>query len=358
MNLTGSVNIVILLKNKIRIFSFITTAFLFGITFSLNARTPVSKAISMESGKAIISENLEDGFELSDLSWGWSPEMQCFPASHKDAFIGNHKLYIVKLPPYSELSSHLNTPDKSQNRVSLYTYSLPEGVNGPLPPDVKVASNCQSRYDTYRLYNQNKTIVTKSLERPLTVVVGVAGGSLEYKSSFVLKLSISSQDNKISPPEQISVISLDRKDFQDKYLYQGDLNMGQIFPVKWGNKPEIACYPGMVNPMFAGNQILYRVKLKAYEEATITAIPELRETDLSLYSYKITPQVENPPLPPDVTTESCKASYGFSSGNPGVPETVKMRNGATESSLIISVASPERSTEGKYYLRILFKSTR
>jgi hypothetical protein len=97
--------------------------------------------------------------------------------------------------------------------------------------------------------------------------------------------------------------------------------------------------------------------MNAFEKLEITAIPLLLETDVSIYAYTVPAGENTPPLPPEVKTEKCISSGGFSRKNPGVPETVTFRTGAVPEDIIIGVSSPADESTGEYALRFLFESS-
>lgn len=321
-------------------------------TWPIFGKTPEAVVLQSEQQVTSITHNLNDGSTLPVLNWAWKKKVECFPEKSARWFQGNHRYYIVSIPEYTDAHIELLSKDGGVS-ISLFAYILPSGSTEPLPPRIDLVPWCKSVHDTEYEKSQTKSIDMKSHERSYNLVIGVAGASLTFQGEYDLSISMIPRLEP-SITQSIPVTNIEREE-ENKLFIRGDLELGVIIPIQWANQPEIACFPGQMNPMFSGKHQFYRISMHAFERLNITAIPLLLETDVSIYAYKVPSGQDSPPLPPEVKTKYCVSSGGFRKKNPGVPETVKFHTGVVAEDVIIGVTSPVDESSGEFALRFLFE---
>ena len=140
--------------------------------------------------------DLSEGALMSDLSWAWNSTVACFPATRKDKFTGNHVLYSLELPKYSEMEITV-IPDDENANFSIYAYEIGL-LNNSVVPNLPSCIRCEVAYKwdrPHRGQTQDHTRTVTNLvaiNRPYKVVFGVVGADGLVAGGYRLKIKIKS----------------------------------------------------------------------------------------------------------------------------------------------------------------------
>ncbi|CAN5609511.1 hypothetical protein BH10ACI3_BH10ACI3_24460 [soil metagenome] len=139
----------------------------------------------------------------------------------------------------------------------------------------------------------------------------------------------------------------------------GDLKDGRkIANLSFAWNSSIACFTATQAAKFTGNHVFYTVQMRPHSIVTVTVVPKVAGTDLSLYGYQ---------LPPDTTTlpdslgsvVTCEADYKWDRPKTGKTQTDarSMTFNAIEGThtLMIAVVGPNGAISGAYTLKISLK---
>ncbi len=147
--------------------------------------------IKSESNKTVTIEgNLKDGVLLSDLSWAWGEENNCFSQSEKLYFNGNHVLFSTNLPPFSQMQIKI-TPKNKISNLSIYAYLIhPE--NSSIVPNVHECIECKTDFGDEDIENEyfRKIVYQEKSKEPYRVILGIVGAKGLEKGEFILEIEI------------------------------------------------------------------------------------------------------------------------------------------------------------------------
>lgn len=137
-----------------------------------------------------VSGKLESGGVVA-LDWAANSSMACFPATENANFDGNHVLYQVKLPKYSDLYVTA-TPTDAKVDLSVYAYQVSATSTPAVPPNVTSATSCEAGYDAKTDNNPGvaETTHLNSTTNEYNVIIGVAGAHGTKAGAFKLKLEV------------------------------------------------------------------------------------------------------------------------------------------------------------------------
>ncbi len=152
--------------------------------------------IELTGNTTIITGHLEDGAPMP-LRWAENSQVACFPGTRFIEFQGNHVLYRMVMPPYSELKVTV-TPKDRKNRTNVYALRL--GANNyDLPPDIVRAISCEASYPLYagnpnlKAPAKPQSIEYISVNKPYNIVIGVAGAKEVLSGEYELKIELKSR---------------------------------------------------------------------------------------------------------------------------------------------------------------------
>ena len=152
--------------------------------------------IELAGSTSIITGNLADGATMP-IRWAESSQVACFPGTRFVEFQGNHVLYRMVMPAYSELKITV-TPKDRKNRTNIYALRL--GANNyDLPPNISSAISCEAGYPLYagnpnlRAPAQPQSVEYISVNKPYNIVIGVAGAKDVLAGEFELKIELKSR---------------------------------------------------------------------------------------------------------------------------------------------------------------------
>lgn len=141
--------------------------------------------------------DLSEGALMPDLSWAWNSSVACFPATQKQKFTGNHVLYTLDLPKYSEMEVTV-IPNDPEANFSVYAYEIGLNTNR-LVPNLSGCIRCEvaHKWDRpYRNKTQDHTRIVSNLvaiNRSYQVIIGVVGAEGLMEGGYSLKIDIKSR---------------------------------------------------------------------------------------------------------------------------------------------------------------------
>lgn len=141
-----------------------------------------------------VSGNISTGQPLPTLEWAWNSAVACFPANHSKDFTGNHVLYTIDLPAYSEMEISVVPADKKTN-LSVYAYMVREVTEENLVPNLSRCTRCEVDHasNIKRAGQAPGTRVVKdilALKNPYQVVIGVTGAGGLSEGEYTLKIRV------------------------------------------------------------------------------------------------------------------------------------------------------------------------
>lgn len=155
------------------------------------------KLLRAEKGKVLSYKgNLNQGVILNDLSWAWRSSVACFPGTQKEKFTGNHVIYTVELPRYSEMD--INVIPKNPNaNFSLYAYSI-GSTSDAIVPNLSSCVSCEAdhKWDypkKGKTQDHTRSVSMNAINNPYKVVIGVAGANELKTGEYTLQVSLKSR---------------------------------------------------------------------------------------------------------------------------------------------------------------------
>ena len=151
--------------------------------------------IYFKNGNGVLEGNLNQGKPMSDLSWAWSSNNACFPATQQKKFTGNHVLYYTDLPAYSEMEVTVIPKDPNAN-FSLYAYQVGRVSESKIVPNLSSCTRCEAdhKWDfKKRGKTQDHTRTVKDLlaiANPFQVVIGVVGADGLAEGDYELHITL------------------------------------------------------------------------------------------------------------------------------------------------------------------------
>jgi hypothetical protein len=136
--------------------------------------------------------DLKDGVFVHDLSWAWSSQNACFVAPRKNNFTGHHILYLASIPAKAEIAIELQP--KAEANMSLYAYSLAGEYE--YVPDLPRCISCEASFSygpygrsSYKEEEGKRKVSLRAGQRPLKIVIGVAGADQLSEGTFILGIT-------------------------------------------------------------------------------------------------------------------------------------------------------------------------
>jgi hypothetical protein len=141
-----------------------------------------------------VEGNLSQGQIMPDLSWAWNSSVACFPATEQDHFQGQHVLYIVDIPPYSELTITV-IPTDNKADFSLYAYQAGQITGRNLVPQLSSCIRCEADYRWDRPVRGRRQDHTRTvrdilaINRPYQALIAVVGPKGMQEGDFRLQIT-------------------------------------------------------------------------------------------------------------------------------------------------------------------------
>ncbi|MEZ4775612.1 MAG: hypothetical protein R3D00_20670 [Bacteroidia bacterium] len=170
----------------------------FAFFFISNLSAQMTESIiplEAQSGELLeVSGNLSDGQPMPTLDWAWNSSVACFPKNHEKNFTGNHVLYTIDLPAYSEMEIAVVPADKKTN-LSVYAYMVREITEENTVPNLNRCVRCEVDHasNIKRQGQAPGTRVVKdilALKNPYQVLIGVTGAEGLSEGAYTLKVRV------------------------------------------------------------------------------------------------------------------------------------------------------------------------
>jgi len=142
-----------------------------------------------------VKGDLSEGQAMPDLSWAWNSSVACFPATEQDHFQGQHVLYTVDVPRYSELTITVIPADEEAD-FSLYAYQAGQISATNLVPQLSSCIRCEADYKwdrPWRGRTQDHTRTVKdilAINNPYQAVIAVVGPKGAPAGEFSLQITM------------------------------------------------------------------------------------------------------------------------------------------------------------------------
>lgn len=158
--------------------------------------TPLNLPEGSNTGE--ITGNISKG-TIIPMKWAESSSVALVPGTRFEQFNGNQVFYRITLPA----ASKINIKMKPQDGKKINLYALRQSAQGEqqIPPNVTSAISSEASYPIYanlgggkRVQNQDKgyrEVEFMSVNRPYSILIGVAGAEGETEGDFVLRIEIS-----------------------------------------------------------------------------------------------------------------------------------------------------------------------
>lgn len=150
--------------------------------------------VNMKPNEAItVKGNLADGAVMKDLSWAWNSAVACFPQTQVRKFTGNHVLYAMDLPSFSEMEILLEPDDEGAN-FSIYAYEVGTIAANNTVPNLNSCIRCEAEHKwDYKKRGQTQDHTRRikdilAINNPYQVIIGVVGAEDLQSGGFTLHL--------------------------------------------------------------------------------------------------------------------------------------------------------------------------
>ncbi|MBN2891108.1 MAG: hypothetical protein JXL97_04505 [Bacteroidales bacterium] len=332
-------------------------------SFSLMAQFPdnVTELNVTPNNEFSVKGNLSQGEKIDDLSWASSSSVACFPGTQNTKFRGNHVLYSMELPPYSELTITVIPDDKSAN-FSLYAYQI-GSTNYSTVPDLNSCVTCEADYKwdypkRGQTQDHSRHVYLNAIKNPYNVVIGVVGAEGLETGGYTLQIDLKTKIDNSDKQQPLKMYTA--KSEKGKILtYGGDLSEGVIiYDLSWAANSSVACFPATQNDKFSGNQIIYITEIPAHSEMDITVVPDDEDANFSIWAYMV--GTTNDAMVPNLTScVTCEAEYKWDYPKKGKTQdhtrTVHLNAISNPYRVVIGVAGADGLTTGKFKLKISVK---
>lgn len=159
--------------------------------------TPLTLPTGQTTGE--ITGNLQDGQKIP-LDWAATSSVALFPGTRFEMFNGNHVFYRIPLPAASKIEITL-TPQQGK---LINLYALRQGPEETAaPPNITSAISSEAKYPTYANLGGGKKasnpdsgvrkIEFISIDRPYSILIGVAGAQGLTEGDYKLHINVSGQ---------------------------------------------------------------------------------------------------------------------------------------------------------------------
>ena len=303
-----------------------------------------------------VSDNLNQGQILKDLSWAWDSQNACFVSTQKAKFTGNHVLYQTTLPPRAEMFITV-IPENKDDNFSLYAYS---GGGQQLVPDLSYCTSCEADYKLdykYRGKSQDhtRTVSLRAVNNPFTVTIGVVGANGLKSGAYTLEIKLVGGTIPEEKAQQTITTYRLASPAKDKQSFAGKLEEGVfVHDLSWAWSSQNACFVATNKDAFDGHHVLYLTEIPARSELFIELIPKDLNANMSLYAYSINGDLQIvPDLKYCVSCEAAfKSNYDRSSDN---KRKISLRAVNNPYQVVIGVAGAHKLNKGAYTLSTYLK---
>jgi hypothetical protein len=176
-----------------------------------------------------------------------------------------------------------------------------------------------------------------------------------YSDSYDEVVSV----DRVKEMAQIPGVAFVKSEKKKKVTVSGNIKIGKILEdLEWAESSSMACWPGIRNIEFEGNQVYYWTDLPKKSTMVITVVPKDPKKRINLFAFSgFDPNY----IPPKVYgAVSCEASHPSWIGQPDFtkpnePQTVELRAVGNPYRVFIGVSGAKDVIEGEYDLTIEVK---
>lgn len=157
--------------------------------------TPLNLPEGSNTGE--ISGNISTG-QIIPMRWAESSAVALVPATRFEQFNGNQLFYQIELPAASNINIKLMPKDGK--KINLYALRQSAQSELQVPPNVTSAISSEASYPKYanlgggrKVQNKDKgyrEVEFMSVDRPYSILIGVAGAEGETEGDFVMRIEI------------------------------------------------------------------------------------------------------------------------------------------------------------------------
>ncbi|MDZ4726005.1 MAG: hypothetical protein SH817_07600 [Leptospira sp.] len=165
--------------------------------------------------------------------------------------------------------------------------------------------------------------------------------------------------DRIKEMAQVPGVTFIKSEKKKSVTINGNLKTGAIMEdLEWAESSSMACWPGIRNIEFEGNQVFYWTDLPKKSTMVITVKPKDPSKRINLYAFS---GFEPKYIPPNVHgAVSCEASHPTWIGQPdfskpNVPQSIELRAVGNPYRVFISVTGAKDVIEGDYELIVEVK---
>ncbi len=165
--------------------------------------------------------------------------------------------------------------------------------------------------------------------------------------------------DRVSPMAEIKGVSFIKSEKKKTISVNGNLKTGNILEdLEWAETSSMACWPGIRNVEFEGNQVYYWTDLPKKSTMIITVKPKNPKNRINLFAFS---GFEPKYIPPNVHgAVSCEASHPSWIGQPDFskpsePQSVELRAVGNPYRVFIGVSGAKDVVEGDYELTVELK---
>ena len=166
------------------------------------AQEPVVTPLNLPEGSNVgeITGNINKG-QIIPMGWAESSQVALVPATRFEQFNGNQVFYRIMMPAASVITIKMR-PEEGK-KINLY--ALRQSARGAqeVPPNVTRAISSEASYPIYanmgggrRVQNQDnglREVEFMSVNRPYSILIGVAGAEGETDGEFLMRIEIKSR---------------------------------------------------------------------------------------------------------------------------------------------------------------------
>lgn len=157
--------------------------------------TPLTLPAGSNSGE--VTGNISSGKKI-DLNWAQKSSIAAFPGTRFEMFNGNHVFYRITLPAASQITVTV-TPENGK-LINLYALRQAVGETAT-PPHIESVISATASYPRYANLgggrrasdpdNGVRKIEYMSIDKPYSILIGVAGAQGLTEGNYKLHVNIS-----------------------------------------------------------------------------------------------------------------------------------------------------------------------
>jgi hypothetical protein len=169
---------------------------------SVNAQQVTVTSINLPEGSKVgeLTGNINKG-QVIPMKWAENSSVALVPGTRFEQFNGNQVFYRITMPAASKINIKL----KAEEGKKINLYALRQSVQGDqqVPPNVTSAISSEASYPIYANLGGGKRVQNKdkgyrevefiSVNRPYSILIGVAGAEGEMAGEFTLRIEIGSR---------------------------------------------------------------------------------------------------------------------------------------------------------------------